>query len=65
MFDLAELGIRLIDSFVTVFGLIGQVFKYRPWMIPLLPVALMVIYVGVRIRRVGAGTGAQRRRPVR
>lgn len=62
--DLADLYIKIVESFGVVFSLVGQVFKYRPWMIPLIPITMLVMYVGVRIRRgesADARRAAQRR----
>lgn len=54
MFELfVEVYVRVVESFGVVFGLIGQVFKYRPWMLPLIPVAAMVLYFGAKMRREG------------
>jgi hypothetical protein len=61
MFDLADLYIRVVESFGVVFGLVGQVFKHRPWMIPLIPVTAMMIYFGVKMRREGERSLGQRR----
>ncbi|MGQ0677680.1 MAG: hypothetical protein ACT4N4_16555 [Rhodospirillales bacterium] len=58
----AELYLRVVESFGVVFSLAGQVFKYRPWMLPLIPVAAMVIYFGVKMRRQGEQREAERRR---
>lgn len=50
MFELfIEVYVRVVESFGVVFGLIGQVFKYRPWMLPLIPIAALVIYFGMRV----------------
>lgn len=51
LMDLADLYLRVVDSFGVVFSLLGQVFKHRPWMLPLIPVALLVIYIGMKMRR--------------
>ncbi len=59
MFELLlEVYVRVVESFGVVFGLVGQIFKYRPWMLPLIPVAAMVIYFGVKI-----GNQGERRPP--
>ncbi len=52
--DMADLYLRVVESFGVVFSLLGQVFKHRPWMVPLIPVALLVIYFGMKMRRSGA-----------
>lgn len=51
--DLADLYLRVVESFGVVFSLLGQLFKHRPWMVPLIPVALLVIYIGMKMRRSG------------
>jgi hypothetical protein len=61
MFDLADLYLRVVESFGVTFSLVGQVFKYRPWMIPLIPVAAMMVYFGVKMRREGERSLDQRR----
>jgi len=53
MLDFADLYLKVVDSFGVVFSLLGQVFKHRPWMVPLIPVALLVIYIGMKMRRSG------------
>jgi hypothetical protein len=53
LLDLADVYLRVVDSFGVVFSLLGQVFKHRPWMVPLIPVALLVVYVGTKMRRSG------------
>ena len=65
MFDLVlEVYVRLVESFGVVFGLVGQVFKYRPWMLPLIPVAGLIIYFSVKIGSQGqAGPAVGPRRP--
>jgi len=48
--DLGDLFLRLIDSFTVVFGLLTQLFHYRPWLLPLIPVTILVLLVGLRMR---------------
>jgi len=61
MFDLADLYLRVVESFGVAFSLVGQVFKYRPWMIPLIPVSAMMIYFGVKMRREGERSSGRHR----
>lgn len=65
MFELLiEVYVRLVESFGVVFGLVGQVFKYRPWMLPLIPVGALVMYFGVKVGRQGeARAPSGQRRP--
>lgn len=59
--EFADLWVKLIESFAVVFGLMGQLFKHRPWMLPLIPIAGFLIYVGVRARRAGEARDLRRR----
>ena len=52
MSDLAALYLTLVDSFVVVFGLFAEAFRYRPWLLPLIPVTILAIGLGLRLRRV-------------
>lgn len=65
MFELfVEVYVRVVESFGVVFGLIGQVFKYRPWMLPLIPVGALVLYFSVKVGRQGeARSPSAQRRP--
>lgn len=50
MFELfIEVYVRVVESFGVVFGLVGQLFKYRPWMLPLIPITALVIYFGSKV----------------
>lgn len=53
---LGDLYLQVTDSFQAVFGLATQFFLMRPWLLPIVPLVLLVIGVGWRARRV-----AQRR----
>lgn len=48
---IAEAYVRLMDSFQAVFGLVAQLFVTRPWLLPVVPVVLMVVLFGLRARR--------------
>ncbi len=53
---LGQIYTQVVDSFLAVFGLGAQFFLMRPWLLPLVPITILVMGFGWRARRV-----AQRR----
>ncbi|MBL8703714.1 MAG: hypothetical protein JNM30_02665 [Rhodospirillales bacterium] len=49
---LGDLYIQVVDSFLAVIGLGAQFFLMRPWLLPIVPVVLLVLGYGWRARRV-------------
>ena len=57
---LGDLYMQVADSFLAVIGLGAQFFLLRPWLLPIVPIALLVLGFGWRSRRVaqsGPGRG--------
>lgn len=56
---LGDLYMQVVDSFLAVVGLGAQFFLMRPWLLPIVPIVLLVMGVGWRARRV-AHSGSSR-----
>jgi hypothetical protein len=56
---LGDLYIQVVDSFLAVIGLGAQFFLMRPWLLPIVPIVLLVMGFGWRARRV-AHSGSPR-----
>lgn len=48
---LGDLYLRVLDSFVVVFGMVAALFVQRPWLLPTIPIALIVVFFALRARR--------------
>ena len=49
---LGDLYMQVVDSFLAVIGLGAQFFLMRPWLLPIVPIVLLVMGFGWRARRV-------------
>ena len=49
-----DLYIWVVDACMAVFGLAAQFFLLRPWMMPLIPILMLVLFIGWRARRAAA-----------
>jgi hypothetical protein len=51
MQEVGDLYLKVLDSFVVVFGLAGAFFAQRPWLLPAVPAAILVVFFALRARR--------------
>lgn len=56
---LGDLYMQVVDSFLAVIGLGAQFFLMRPWLLPIVPIVLLVMGVGWRARRVAQSGSAR------
>lgn len=49
--ELGGLYLRVLESFVATFGMIAAFFVRRIWLLPTIPIALLVVFISCRARR--------------
>jgi hypothetical protein len=51
LLELGDLYLKMLESFVVAIGMVGEFFVRRVWLLPAIPVGLLVIVFSFRARR--------------